>query len=238
MKKGGNMLNVLREEKKYRMSLAASNYLYGKMSTVLHGDSFNGTKAYMVRSLYFDSIYDSDFLDKESGIEYRKKIRIRIYSPETEYAKIEIKEKSGTNQRKRSLTIRKEDANSIIATDYSVLRQYSEDLAEELYYIMMTELYRPKCMVQYDRKALIAEENETRITFDGFAVSNEGDFNLFDENINLYPVMPKDQVVLEVKYNHFLLSYIKDVLECVDKTEMSNSKYCIARKFGMMGEYI
>lgn len=37
------------------------------------------------------------------------------------------------------------------------------------------------------------------------------------------------QLVLEVKYNGFLLSYIKDALNDVERSELSVSKYCLAR---------
>ena len=37
-------------------------------------------------------------------------------------------------------------------------------------------------------------------------------------------------MVLEVKYNGFLLSYIKDLLDEVHRPELSISKYCLARQ--------
>lgn len=230
------MLDVLREEKKYNISLERANYLFGKMRQVMDGDPYNGLNKYMVRSLYFDSINDDDFLEKESGNEYRKKIRLRVYDAKANKAKLEMKEKCGVNQRKRSLVISKEDALKLIDCDYSVLLGYKEELAKELYYIMVTEVYRPKCVVQYMRQAFAAAENNIRITYDSELVSNEGYFNIFDENLCVYPIAEKDEVILEVKYNNFLLSYIKDLLECVDKTETSNSKYCRARKYGMLEE--
>jgi hypothetical protein len=36
-------------------------------------------------------------------------------------------------------------------------------------------------------------------------------FNIFDENLLMYPVFDKFNTVLEVKYNGFLLTYIKDL---------------------------
>ena len=230
------MLDVLREEKKYYISLEHSKDLFHKMSLVLDGDPFNGLNEYLVRSLYFDSINDSDYFEKGEGIEYRKKIRLRIYNPNASSAKLEIKEKTGVNQRKRSLTISKEDAIKLINCEYDVLLNYQEDLASELYYIMVTELYRPKCVVQYYRRAFAAVENNIRITYDTQLCSNEGYFNIFDDALSVYPIAPKDEVLLEVKYNNFMLSYIKDILESVDKTETSNSKYCRARRYGMLEE--
>jgi hypothetical protein len=37
-------------------------------------------------------------------------------------------------------------------------------------------------------------------------------------------------VVLEVKYNGFLLSYIREMLNSVNKSELSVSKYMLARQ--------
>ena len=36
-------------------------------------------------------------------------------------------------------------------------------------------------------------------------------------------------MVLEIKYNGFLLSYIKDALRALDGSELSVSKYCLGR---------
>ena len=75
----------------------------------------------------------------------------------------------------------------------------------------------------------IAKENNIRITFDSNIIATETCFDLFDKKLNMYPVFNKDNTVLEVKYNGFLLQYIKDMLENVSKSELSVSKYCLAR---------
>ncbi len=228
------MLDVLREEKKYDISIERAEYLLSKMRQVMQGDPYNGYNKYMVRSLYFDSMNDDDFFEKDSGVEYRKKIRLRVYDPEDRHPKLEIKEKCGVNQRKRSLSLSREEGMQLIRGDYNVLLLHEEALAREIYYIMVTEGYRPKCVVDYRRRALMAPENNIRITFDSELVSNEGYYNIFDPNLCSYPVMEKDEVILEVKYNLFLLSYIRDLLQCVDTPESACSKYCRCRKYGML----
>ena len=40
-------------------------------------------------------------------------------------------------------------------------------------------------------------------------------------------------MVLEVKYNGFLLSYLKDLLDLVARPELSVSKYCLARSVSL-----
>ncbi len=97
---------------------------------------------------------------------------------------------------------------------------------------MKTEHYIPKTVVEYNRKAFIARENDIRLTFDSDIRANEVNFNIFDENILLYPVFTNSNIVFEVKYNGFLLGFIKDLMDNVNKSELSVSKYCLARMAG------
>ena len=66
--------NVLREEKKYLITLEnyVSNCHFFKQ--VLHEDVHNGVNGYRVRSLYFDTIFDDDFYNKIDGLQVRRKI--------------------------------------------------------------------------------------------------------------------------------------------------------------------
>ena len=49
----------------------------------------------------------------------------------------------------------------------------------------------------------------------------------------MYPVLDPFNTVLEVKYNGFLLSYIKELVNRVDRSQLSVSKYCLARSAGL-----
>ena len=230
------MLDVYREEKKYKLSTVEMAFLRAKLTSTMKGDSFNGTNSYIVRSLYFDSIQDTDFFEKKDGVNERKKIRLRIYDPDSKTAKLELKAKCGSMQRKRSLTISKDDAVELIKCNYEVLKKYEDELAAYLYRTMSMELYRPKCVVEYDRIAYCANENETRLTLDTNVRANEGNFDIFSKELLLYPVMNPDEWVLEVKYNGFLLGYIKSIIQCADRVEMSVSKYTMSRRYGLGGE--
>ncbi len=57
--------------------------------------------------------------------------------------------------------------------------------------------------------------------------------DIFDENLNLYPVLDSFNGVLEVKYNGFILSYIKNLINDANRSELSVSKYCLARSVSM-----
>lgn len=86
--------------------------------------------------------------------------------------------------------------------------------------------------MEYDRKAFIAKENKIRVTFDSRIVATESSFDLFDERLNMTPVLDPGAVVMEVKYNGFLLDYIRRMINTVDQSELSVSKYMLARQNG------
>lgn len=229
---------MLRQEKKYLLNQLEFKKYSSYFENVLPKDKHNNGIGYIVRSLYFDTIDNKDFYEKEMGIEIRRKIRLRVYDPNDNFAMLEIKQKQGEHQLKRSLKITKKDALELINGNYTCLLNYDDDFANECYTYMITEGYRPKCVVQYNRKAFVCKDNQTRITFDHNIVATETDFNIFDENLNMYPVFPQYNVVLEVKYNTFLLSYIKDLIANVNKSQISTSKYCLARTVSLKYKYI
>lgn len=224
------MRDVLRNEKKFIIHMADFMGKSHELQQLLHEDPHNGPHGYIIRSLYFDTEYDGDFFDKEYGMENRKKLRLRIYDPNSESAVLEMKQKQGDQQRKRSLRMRREDALRLIACDYSPLRNYSEPFAAECYALMNSRCYRPRTVIQYRRKAFIAKENSIRVTFDHQIDATAGNFDLFDPKLIMNPVMGKSLAVLEVKYNGFLLDYIKEMLGGLGKSELSVSKYCMARQ--------
>ncbi len=224
------MQDVLRYERKFMLDGAEFMKKSRWIQQLLQEDPHNGAEGYLIRSLYFDTEYDGDFFDKEYGIEVRKKLRLRIYDPNSGAAALEMKQKQGERQKKRSLRLRREDAQRLIACDYTPLLACPEPFAAECYALMSTRCYRPRAVIQYRRMAFVARENSIRVTFDRRIDATESCFDLFDPRLRMNPVMDRSQVVLEVKYNGFLLSYIKEMLADLEKSELSVSKYCLARQ--------
>ena len=200
-----------------------------RFSQVLKKDPYSGGDGYMIRSLYFDTIDDGDYMDKVDGVEVRRKIRLRYYGSGTPSVMLEIKQKQGMSQRKRSLKMRKEDAAYMAEGDYSVLLSYDDPFAVECFVLMNTLCYRPKAVISYIRRVYIADENRTRITFDRNITGTESSFNFLNDNLPEYSLLDPCLAVLEVKFGGFLLSYIKDILNTIDSSEISASKYCFGR---------
>ena len=226
------MLNVLRQEEKYPLNLQEAIQFSHRFSRLLMPDPYSVNGSYMVRSLYFDTVDDRDFFDKVTEQNLRRKIRLRVYSPDASAAKLEVKQKNGSYQRKRSLTVSREDAQALIDGQYSVLLHYPEEFAAELFAIMTTECYRPKSIVEYQRRAFMAQENNIRLTFDAHICATESTMDLFSPNLPLNPVFDADKVIFEVKYDRFMLGYIKEIISHVDRRSISSSKYCLSRSIG------
>lgn len=70
------------------------------LSQIMHLDAHSGDDGYLIRSLYFDSLDERDFHEKEDGVELRRKIRLRNYGPDSKVAKLEMKKKQGAMQKK------------------------------------------------------------------------------------------------------------------------------------------
>ena len=229
------MLEVNRKEMKYLISDIEVACLRSRLSRVMDEDPHNGEDGYLVRSLYFDTLFDRDFEDKVDGYDRRQKIRLRVYDLHSNRAKLELKEKVGSVQRKRSLPVSREEAERMTGGDYSFLLQREEEIAHKLYAYMTTHCYRPKCIVEYDRLAFCVDSNDIRVTFDRKLRATEADLALFREDLPLYPVSEPGEVTMEVKYHNFLFTHIKNIVSQSGQMQTSNSKYCRARRITKRG---
>lgn len=224
------MNEVFRQEKKFLISIEEFYKFKCFFSKVMNEDKHSKEhEYYQVRSLYFDSIDDRDYQEKLDGVAIRRKIRLRNYGADSEFALLEMKQKQGEFQKKRSLKLTKEDSLELIKGNYSILLKYNEAFAKECYAVMTMNCYRPATVITYHRKAFIAKENKIRVTFDYNIVTSESEFNIFSKELNEYSIFDPYMVILEVKYNGFLLSYIKDLINQCEKSEISISKYCLGR---------
>ena len=222
-------LSVFRSELKYAINYFDYTTISQKLYNVMIEDKNNGEGGYLVRSLYFDSFANSDFYDKLSGLEKRKKIRLRTYRHDDPNVKLEIKRKMGDQQQKQTLIISRSDAQAMIDLDYDVLLKYESDIALMIYNILTVNAMRPMVLIEYRRKAFIHPMNNIRITLDSEIKSNEFNFDFFSENPVLAPTDVFYQTVLEIKYNNFLFKWLSDIFKSYNLERLSYSKYMVAR---------
>lgn len=226
-----DVLDVLRTEQKYRLTKEQLSRLSFLVSQVLTADMHSRQGAYSVRSLYFDTLDNRDYFEKLDGCDCRRKIRLRIYSPDAKWAKLEMKEKQGDLQRKRSLLLTRTQAEKLCHGRYAVLTELESEFAKELYGRMSQFLYRPVCLIEYDRKAYTAAVNDTRVTFDESLRMTQSELDIFKKQISWIPLERDGTGTMEVKFNRFLLSYVKQLVSLPSCSRTSASKYCAARNF-------
>ncbi len=223
------MRAVSRQEKKFLCDLVSAKKLEHALNQTMKADPHNGFFGYAIRSLYFDTLHNRDYVEKMFGTHLRRKVRIRIYDPASDFALLELKQKQGNDQQKRSLPMNRAEAEALITGDYDVLLNRTEPFAQEMHALISINGYKPKAIVEYRRKAYIAQENKIRVTLDYDIRATETNLSLFEPNLCMYPVFDPFNVVLEVKFNGFLLSHIRNVLNQVEKSEIAVSKYCLSR---------
>lgn len=223
------MKQVLRFERKFLLPLEEYHRLRGRLDALLDRDAHTGRDGYAIRSLYFDTLCDGDYFEKEDGVQLRRKLRLRLYDPASGFAFLEMKQKEGEYQLKRSLRLSRAAAQSLARGIYTPLLDVRDDFADECYALLSMRGYRPKAVIEYRREAYTAPENNTRITFDREIRATESCMDLFHPALPLYPVMDGGQVILEVKYNGFLLEYLRELVGACERAQTSASKYCMGR---------
>lgn len=221
-------LQVERREIKYQMSLMQFKRLEARLGLALQRDGYarNGG-GYCVRSLYFDTPYENDFYATIRGEEVRKKYRLRCYSPTDQRVKLERKGKFGQDQQKVSLNLTRQQAQAVTAGEYGFLTTMGESGIEAFTELSMGG-YRPSLLIEYERVAFTAPANHIRVTFDSRIHFTKSTLDLFALDPPMTPLIHMDQGVLEIKYDRFLFSYIKELLSGVDALPVAFGKYALA----------
>lgn len=219
-------MEVSRTEDKYLIGEADYRQLRQLFQPLLRMD--RGEK-YWIRSVYFDTPYNKDWAEKIIGENQRKKIRLRVYSRDTDTVKLEIKNKTGKFSRKETVSISRQDALNMLRGDFDGLLKYGSPTANRVYAFSKSDILRPVTTVDYTREAYWLPFNDIRLTFDG-AIEASKSCDLFGEQLPLVPLLEPDRMVLEVKYNGFLPRYLTAAISSISPTQTTVSKYCAARE--------
>lgn len=223
------MLTIFRKEIKYVIPTEQFIKLQRKLDVLMTRDRNGIWGTYLVRSQYYDSFLDRDLKDNLDGVMEKRKIRLRVYSPDDKEVKLEYKCKSGADGVKYSLGITRREAEMMENHRYEFLLGYQEELAHRLYAKMVGQVYRPKTIVEYDRTAFIYPVSDVRITFDHHLRGSVNPYGLLEENPFYTPLMSTDIGILEVKYNDFLPAQLKEVVSQIDHLAEASSKYSRSR---------
>ena len=221
------MTDGLRHEYKYLISAADARLLKLRLRHIMKPDPHAGkTGEYTIRSLYFDDMFHHALAEKEDGISRRSKYRIRMYNYDPDFLKLEKKEKLGNLTRKTAQTIALPDAMRL---QYHNVPQMPEetDLHGELAAKIRTGGFRSAVLVDYDRTPFVCADGNTRITLDANLRTRPYNPNLLASPAAMIPVLDRNQVILEVKFDDFLPGYLAEALGDIPKVNLAISKFAL-----------
>lgn len=226
-----------RHELKYRITQAHKDIMMARLDMFLDRDNNTENGIYQIRSLYFDDYWNSAYEEKEAGILMRKKYRIRIYNYSDRSIKLERKKKHGSYIFKESAPLTREEVEKILAGDYEFLLKSQYPLCREFYVECVSNMMRPRTIVDYDREPWIMDEGTVRVTFDRDVRAAIGSFDIFDPTLPTLPVLEPGKLVMEVKFTEMLPQIVRDILppHAAEFTAVSKYVLCYEKTRYMNG---
>lgn len=220
----------LRHEIKYYINDSVYHTLRNRLKTVIKPDPYmKRDEGYLISSLYFDDMYHSALEEKQSGIRFRKKFRMRCYDREDCLIKLECKRKYDEYISKTSATLSRAEYDSILNGEYSFLANRKEKVCQELLAYHNLNLLKPVVAVEYLREAYVFPQGNVRITFDKDIASSTGNFDMFAQDYTTRKVLDEGLMVLEVKFDDFIPSFILQILKTAMTDKCAISKYVMCR---------
>lgn len=219
----------MRKEFKYIIGMEEFWRIRKKLDLLMIPDAHGNHGEYLVRSQYFDSLTDADLRDNLDGVKEKRKIRVRVYSPNASGGRLEYKCKNGSDGVKYSMALSREEMERMEQHQYSFLLKRQEELAGRLYTKMTEQAYRPKTIIEYDRTAYLYPVSDVRITFDRNLRAGVKPWGICEEQPCGIPLMAPDRGILEVKYNDFFPYVFKEILQEVNQGMEAYSKYTVSR---------
>lgn len=223
-----------RFELKYLLTLQqAEQFKSALRAYLIPDDHGNDNGRYALTSLYYDSPDLRCYWEKEYGLRFRRKLRIRRYDtiePLTEESPVflEIKQRVDRVTQKRRAILRYGDALRL-CNDRRLPDCAPEDqaLIEEVYVFLWQYNLRPVSIVRYDRQAFIGSQYDLglRVTFDTALSFQSHHLHLHEQPSSL-PMLPSNQVVMEIKVNEHMPFWLTELIASHNLKTVRVSKYC------------
>ena len=222
-----------RHELKYYLNTADYLIIKNRLSTIAGPDEHaDANGSYRIRSLYFETPDDKALLEKLYGVNEREKFRIRYYNNDTSFIRLEKKIKINNLTNKISAPITQEECEKLIAGDTEWMKESKNGLLLELYAKMKYELLRPKTLVDYMREPFVYRPGNVRVTFDTKISTGVNSTEMFNAKTPMIKTHGEPVIIMEVKYDNYLPTIIRNMVQVQNRRVTAFSKYAVARVFG------
>ena len=202
-----------------------------RLGAVMERDPHAKDGKYQIRSLYFDNSRDQALREKTDGVNMREKFRIRMYNLDPSVIHLEKKSKNNGLGTKFSAKLTAEETQKIIDGDIGWMLDADRPLVQELYCKMVYKGMRPKTIVDYTREPFIFRPGNVRVTLDYDIRTGLDCTDLLNPGVVTVPAGDAP-ILIEVKWDEFLPSIIRDLVSVPDRRVGSFSKYAQCRIYG------
>lgn len=186
---------------------------------------------YHIRSLYFDTPSDKALREKLDGINRREKFRIRYYNRDPSLIHLEKKSKLNGLGNKQVAVLSREEAQAIVDGRLDWMRECDRPLVQELSVKMTLEGLRPKTIVDYVREPFVYAPGNVRVTLDYDIRTGLTCTDFLNPECTMIPAGDAP-IILEVKWDEFLPSIIRDAVQLTGRHTAAFSKYAACRMYG------
>ena len=225
------MATNFRHEWKHVLNYADLLTLRHRLGAVMERDPHAIDGKYHIRSLYFDNPDDKALHEKIDGVNIREKFRIRLYNRDTSLIKLEKKSKRNGLGTKYSANLTEEEAQKIVDGDLDWMMASDQALVQELYCKMRYQRLEPKTIVDYTREPFIFRPGNVRVTLDYDIRTGQERTDFLDPEVVTIPAGDAP-ILIEVKWDEFLPTIIRDAVTLPDRRVGSFSKYAQCRVYG------
>lgn len=217
-----------RHEWKHEISSGDMLVLRQRLRAVMQQDEHAKDGKYFIRSLYFDNAADKALREKLDGVNCREKFRIRCYDHDPSLIHLEKKSKQNGLGSKASADLTADEARRIVNGEWEWMKDADRPLVRELYSKMKSQGLRPKTIVDYWREPYVYAPGNVRVTLDYDIRTGLGCTDFLDPNCVTVPAGDAP-IILEVKWDAFLPSIIRDIVQLEGRHTSAFSKYAICR---------
>lgn len=230
------MERKFRHEHKYLCDSTQNAVLKMRAKGLLHEDKNTGKQGYYsIRSLYFDTLDNRCYRENEDGYDKRDKYRIRIYNANSKKIMLEKKSKERQMTSKKSCQINEEICRKLMSNRRIEITEDMSVIQKELLLEMQLKGMRSAVIVEYQRFPYVEKNGNVRITFDENITSSNDIGSFLEKKLVTRPILGLGQSVLEVKWDEFLPSYIKEHMGMESLQWTNFSKYYLCRKYNTSG---
>ena len=226
---------LYRYEFKYILDKKISDLVEKEARNFMIYDGFVNKKLdnkYIVRSLYFENDFCSNFYEKADGMKIRRKYRLRTYgnsfNPKIPIF-FEVKGRVSERTYKKRMNLKYQHLNYFLNQNqnFNLLNLYpNNEMIKSFVFDSHRKKLKPRIMVDYKRRPYINKFGlYFRLTFDTNLLGSKAN-NLFSEDkYSSWIECKAGYTILEVKFDRSIPAWFHRIIQCYNLRRRSISKF-------------